>query len=306
MSNIELILEHIKNNRKIEESELTILFKKSIDIFYQEGTLLDLSSPISVCGDVHGQFYDVLNLFKIGGKPPQTKYLFLGDYVDRGRNSLETLVLLLVYKNMYPDRIYLLRGNHECRKINALYGFYQELVERYGHVGPWKLCNDVFDYLPLAAIIDDKYYCVHGGLSPYIKLVDEVAMFERIYEIPDDGPVADMCWSDPDEENRVCWCNNQRGAGKIFGKRPVEEFCQNNMLKCVIRAHQLQMNGYRYIFDDKLITVWSAPNYMYRSNNQAAIMSIGEGEPKFTKFKEVSSKISPQNLKPDVLSSYFE
>ena len=167
---LDAFIANVREHNPIEERQLICLFRMAQDVLFQEGTLLHLTSPITVCGDVHGQFYDVLHLFEVGGLPPETKYLFLGDYVDRGYYSLETFALLLAYKVRYQDRFYMLRGNHECRTVNTMYGFYEEIVQRYGHAGPWKLCNEVFDMLPMAALVDQKMYCVHGGLSPSIKL----------------------------------------------------------------------------------------------------------------------------------------
>ncbi|KAH0792890.1 Serine/threonine-protein phosphatase ppe1 [Histomonas meleagridis] len=272
---IDKLISNLKNHQPFEEKDFVELCKKATEIFFQEGTLLSINTPITICGDVHGQFYDVLRLFEIGGDPPETKYLFLGDYVDRGYYSVETFALLLSYKVKYPDRFYMLRGNHECRQVNTLYGFYEESLFHFGHVGPWKMCNELFDMLPIAALIDNQIFCVHGGLSPSIKLVDQVALFERRQEIPTNGPISDMCWSDPDDIDG--WGTNLRGAGYLFGVRPTKEFCHNNRLKFIARAHQLQMEGYQWHFrDNQLVTVWSAPNYMYRSGNKASIMAIDE------------------------------
>lgn len=133
-----------------------------------------VDAPVTICGDIHGQFYDLLELFKHGGECPHVNYLFLGDFVDRGFNSVETFLLLLAYKVRYPDRITLIRGNHECRQITQVYGFYDECLRKYASLNVWRYCTDVFDYLSLAAIIEEKVFCVHGGLSPTIKTIDDV------------------------------------------------------------------------------------------------------------------------------------
>ena len=301
---LDKLIEDIKKCNGISEHDLIALFHMSEDIFFQEGTLLILSAPISICGDVHGQFHDVLKLFEIGGQPSETKYLFLGDYVDRGLHSVETLALLLAYKIKYPDRFFLLRGNHESRKVNTLYGFYEEIVQRFGHAGPWKLCNEIFDLLPLAALVDDKLYCVHGGLSPQVKLVDQVVLFERRKEIPEKiCAVSDICWSDPQEDMEE-WGPNPRGAGHLFGRRPVKEFCFNNNLQCIVRAHQLINDGYQWLFDNKLVTVWSAPNYMYRNNNLASIMEVKSDLT--SSFKVFEAVTDNSNFVPeDRIPSYF-
>ena len=143
----------------------------------EESNVQPVSSPVTVCGDVHGQFDDLLELFRTGGEVPHTKYIFMGDFVDRGHNSVETFELLLCLKAKYPDSITLLRGNHESRQITQVYGFYEECVRKYGNPNPWKYCTEVMDYLNLCAVIDGKVFCVHGGLSPDIRTIDQVSLF---------------------------------------------------------------------------------------------------------------------------------
>ena len=133
-----------------------------------------VDAPVTICGDIHGQFYDLMELFRIGGGCPQVNYLFLGDFVDRGYNSIETILFLMCLKVRYPDRITLLRGNHECRQITQVYGFYDECLKKYGSINVWRYCTDVFDYMSLAVVIEGSIFCVHGGLSPGINNIDDV------------------------------------------------------------------------------------------------------------------------------------
>lgn len=196
-----------------------------------------MSSPVTLCGDIHGQFYDLLELFEIGGQIPYTNYVFIGDYVDRGYNSVETIELLLLYKIKYPSHITLLRGNHESRQVTMVYGFMDEINQKYGNQNPWRLFMDVFDLFPIAALIDEKILCIHGGLSPLIRTVDKIRSIQRNMEIPHEGPFCDLMWSDPD--NVDSWVISYRGAGWLFGQKVVNEFNRINGLDLIVRAHQL-------------------------------------------------------------------
>ena len=229
---------------------------------------------IQICGDIHGQFYDLVELFKVGGECPDKNYLFLGDFVDRGYYSVETFLLLLALKVRYPDRITLIRGNHESRQITQVYGFYDECLRKYGSVNVWRYCTEIFDYLSLSAIIEDKIFTVHGGLSPSINTLDQIRVIDRKQEVPHDGAMCDLMWSDPEELEG--WGLSPRGAGYLFGGDIVAMFNQRNDLNLIARAHQLVMEGHRSMFNDSLVTVWSAPNYCYRCGNVASILELDE------------------------------
>lgn len=298
-------IDAIRNGKRLEEEQITCLFSQLSDVLYQEGTVHPLSLPITICGDIHGQLYDLFELFRVSGGIENNKYLFLGDYVDRGYFSLETFCYLAALKIRYPGRVYLLRGNHECRQVNQMYGFYDECVNYYGHAGVWRMCNEVFDLLPIGAVVSNKIFCIHGGLSPEIKLIEQIPLIERQDELPSSGPLADLTWSDPDE-NIEEWNVNSRGAGWLFGKQPTHEFCYNNKLDLICRAHQLAMKGFQYFFnEDQLVTVWSAPNYMYRSGNLASVLKIDENyQREFVIFQAVpdDQRVVPQELNT---SHYF-
>jgi serine/threonine-protein phosphatase 6 catalytic subunit len=206
----------------------------------------------------------------------------MGDFVDRGYYSLETITQLLLFKAKYPDKITLLRGNHESRQITQVYGFYDECMNKYGNANPWKTCCKLFDYLTIAAIVDDCILCVHGGLSPEIKTLDQIRLIERNQEIPNKGAFCDLVWSDPEEIDS--WAISPRGAGWLFGAKVVSQFSEINNLKLICRAHQLVQEGYKYWFDEKLVTVWSAPNYCYRCGNVASILSINNSESREAKI----------------------
>lgn len=181
-----------------------------------------------------------MELFKIGGKAPDTNYLFMGDYVDRGYYSVETVTLLVTLKVRYPTRIYLTRGNHESRQITQVYGFYDECMRKYGNSNVWKFFTDLFDFLPLTALVDNQIFCLHGGLSPSIETLDNIRMLDRFQEVPHEGPMCDLLWSDP--EDRYGWGISPRGAGYIFGHDISEQFNHTNRLTMIARAHQLIMN----------------------------------------------------------------
>ncbi|KAH8816445.1 Metallo-dependent phosphatase-like protein [Xylogone sp. PMI_703] len=342
----------------------------------EESNIQPVRTPVTICGDIHGQFYDLLELFRVaGGMPgetdvqsPATKttvitsddieppteitdpklkkkirssgdsgiesgiestdddeeehrgrtrttggssrgasssgdsgigvnqvsngggnqnFIFLGDFVDRGYFSLETFTLLMCLKAMYPDKITLVRGNHESRQITQVYGFYEECQQKYGNASVWKSCCQVFDFLVLAAIVDGEVLCVHGGLSPEIRTVDQIRVVARAQEIPHEGAFCDLVWSDPEDVDT--WAVSPRGAGWLFGDKVASEFNHVNGLKLIARAHQLVNEGYKYHFSQKsVVTVWSAPNYCYRCGNVASIMNVGEDlDAKFNIFQAV-------------------
>jgi len=215
-----------------------------------------------------------MELFRIGGKCPDTNYLFMGDYVDRGYYSVETVTLLVAMKVRYKDRVTILRGNHESRQITQVYGFYDECLRKYGNANVWKFFTDLFDYLPLTALIETQIFCLHGGLSPSIDSLDHIRSLDRLQEVPHEGPMCDLLWSDPDD--RCGWGISPRGAGYTFGQDISEQFNHQNGLTLVARAHQLVMEGYNWCHDQNVVTIFSAPNYCYRCGNQAAIMEIDE------------------------------
>ena len=276
----------------LKEEEIKYLIDKSMIIFKEQKMLIELEAPLRVCGDIHGQFYDLIELFKHGGEIPETNYLFLGDFVDRGYNSVETFLLLLCLKVRYPQRVALLRGNHESRQITQVYGFYDECLRKYGSSNVWKYCTDIFDMLTLAAVVDNKVFCVHGGLSPQITTISDIKNINRFQEIPHDGPMCDYLWSDPEEIED--WEPNPRGAGVIFGAKLVDKFLKANNIDYIVRAHQLIMEGYKLHFGNKLITIWSAPNYCYRCNNVAAILQLDEN----LKSSYITFNAAPEDYKP--------
>jgi len=290
-SDLDRQIEQLWRCEAITESEVKTLCAKAREILVEESNVQRVDSPVTVCGDIHGQFYDLKELFKVGGDVPDTNYLFMGDFVDRGFYSVETFLLLLALKVRYPDRITLIRGNHESRQITQVYGFYDECLRKYGSITVWRYCTEIFDYLSLSAIVDGKVFCVHGGLSPSIQTLDQIRTIDRKQEVPHDGPMCDLLWSDPEEIEG--WGVSPRGAGYLFGSDVVAQFNQSNNIDMICRAHQLSMGGYKWHFKETVLTVWSAPNYCYRCGNVAAILELDEHlQREFTVFEA-----SPQELR---------
>ncbi len=270
----------------LSENEIKFLISKSKEIFMNQPTFLELESPISVCGDTHGQYPDLLKLFEAGGFPPEANYLFLGDYVDRGKYSLETICLLLAYKIKYDENFFLLRGNHECASINRIYGFYDECKKRY-NLKIWKAFIDVFNCLPIAASIDDKILLMHGGLSPELKSVEQLKKIMRPTDVPEEGLLCDLLWSDPDM-NCDGWGPNDRGVSVVFNENVLKKFLEKNDLDLICRAHQVVEEGYEFFGDRELVTVFSAPNYCGEFDNAGAMMVIDENL--MCSFKVIKSK----------------
>ncbi|KAH6631780.1 Metallo-dependent phosphatase-like protein [Chaetomium tenue] len=383
MSDLDRAIAQLRACRPIPEAEVRELCHKARELLIEEGNVVTVNAPVTICGDIHGQFHDLMELFRVGGDVPDTNYLFMGDFVDRGFYSLETFLLLLCLKVRYPDRMTLIRGNHESRQITTVYGFYDECLRKYGSANVWRYCCDVFDYLALGAIVlgasntlpgepqsspagdqveievhnsdgqiisrflrqkdvsrgrinstttttisndpnghsltngisssssdpdttltktpsptraltgppgssatstsggslgnpAGAVLCVHGGLSPLIDRVDKIRLLDRKQEVPHEGAMCDLLWSDPDEIDG--WGLSPRGAGFLFGADIVKMFNYRNDLSLIARAHQLVMEGFKEMFDASIVTVWSAPNYCYRCGNVAALLELSEDE----------------------------
>ncbi|KAL3900637.1 MAG: hypothetical protein SGCHY_001200 [Lobulomycetales sp.] len=259
-------LDSLYRRELLPETSVRELCAKAKEILVDEPNIAQVQAPVCVVGDIHGQFYDLIEIFRIAGYPPDTNFIFLGDYVDRGYYSVETITLLIALKVRYPSRISLVRGNHETRSVTQTYGFFTECMRKYGNSNVWSYFTDLFDYLVLAVLINNDILCLHGGLSPSIHFLDQIRVIDRFKEIPHEGPMADMVWSDPQTaESQLDFAVSPRGAGYLFGSNVVKKFLQMNGLNHLCRAHQLCMDGYQVLFDDKLSTVWSAPNYWYVS-----------------------------------------
>ena len=176
--------------KPLTEEEVQVLCDKAREVLIEESNVQPVASPVIICGDIHGQFHDLIELFRIGGQCPDTNYLFMGDYVDRGYYSVETVTLLITLKVRFRDRIYILRGNHESRQITQVYGFYDECLRKYGNANVWRILTDLFDYMPLTALVDSQIFCLHGGLSPSIDSLDQIQQLDRVQARPMRPPPA--------------------------------------------------------------------------------------------------------------------
>ena len=246
-----------------------------------DASCVRVQAPVKVFGDLHGQFDDLLRFFDeygtpepYGGDVGYVSYLFLGDYVDRGKNGLECIILLLAYKVKYPENFFLLRGNHECASINRIYGFYDECKRRFS-VKLWKTFTDCFNCLPVAAVVDEKILCMHGGVSRDRKQLSQIARLERPTDVPDQGLLCDLLWSDPDKDVSG-WGENDRGVSYTFGADVVGKFLQKHDYDLIVRAHQVVEDGYEFFADRQLVTIFSAPNYCGEFDNAGAMMAVDD------------------------------
>ncbi|KAF9945038.1 serine/threonine protein phosphatase Pzh1, partial [Mortierella alpina] len=264
----------VAKNICLRNNEIVYICQAAREVFLSQPTLIELNAPVKIVGDIHGQYTDLLRMFEMCGFPPSANFLFLGDYVDRGKQSLETILLLFCYKIKYPENFFLLRGNHECANVTKVYGFYDE-CKRRASVKMWKAFVDVFNCLPLAGIVANKIFCVHGGLSPSLGTMDDIRALRRPTDVPDYGLLNDLLWSDP-SDTAVDWEDNERGVSYCFGRSIIQKFLNKHDFDLVCRAHMVVEDGYEFFNDRTLVTVFSAPNYCGEFDNFGAVMSVSE------------------------------
>jgi len=269
---------------------------KTYQLFSNEPNLLEIKGPLYIFGDIHGQYCDLLRFIEIIGLPPKSKFLFLGDYVDRGDNSIEVVSLLFSLKIKYPKQVYLLRGNHECSSINDMYGFKDECIERYKERGEyvWSEINKTLRMLPVSALVDKKIFCTHAGISPQLETLSQINKLNRNVEIPEKGILCDLTWSDP-KKQRNKWADNDRGVSYTFNETAVDDFIKKMNIDLIVRAHQVVDEGHQFFNGQKLVTVFSAPNYCGQVGNQASVMKIKSNlECSFITLKPVNKKKKKQ------------
>mmetsp|Transcript_37096 Transcript_37096/g.56918 ORF Transcript_37096/g.56918 Transcript_37096/m.56918 type:complete len:300 (+) Transcript_37096:198-1097(+) len=238
---------------QLKLATIQTIIRKALATVQSQPMLLQLEAPLTVGSDIHGQYFDLLRFMNNADIPPKTNYLFLGDYVDRGKQSIETLCLLLAFKIKYPNKVFLLRGNHECQNINKIYGFWDECKRRY-NARLWKQFINLFNHLPVAAVVGNRVLCMHGGLSPDLKNLNQIAKLNRPSEVPDAGILCDLLWSDPAADNSPFtlnvvpkrWGENDRGVSYVFGEKVVKDFQEKHDLDLIVRGHQVMENGYEF------------------------------------------------------------
>lgn len=265
------------------ERDMTELCHRTVELLAsKKDPLLEIPYPVMVIGDIHGSIEDLMRIFRIFKPPPATRYLFLGDYVDRGDNSIEVMTILMALFCKYPDRVFLLRGNHEFSHINKIYGFHDEIIEAYRKATLWVLFQRVFSYLPLAAVLNEETFCVHGGLSPYLKTVQTIRTIKLPVTNYEGAPlISDLVWSDPSDQYDE-YASNTRGSGTRFGKKAVATFLAENNLKFLVRGHQCTTTGVHAFAGTLGMTVFSCSDYCRLLDNRSgAIQFRTDGEVRF-------------------------
>ncbi|PWZ00884.1 putative calcineurin catalytic subunit [Testicularia cyperi] len=280
---IAFLKNHFYREGRLTDEQARYILTTATEILRQEPNLLEVDAPITVCGDIHGQYYDLMKLFEVGGNPADTRYLFLGDYVDRGYFSIECVLYLWALKIWYPDTLFLLRGNHECRHLTDYFTFKLECKHKYSEE-IYDLCMESFCTLPLAAVMNKQFLCIHGGLSPELQTLDDLRSINRFREPPTHGLMCDILWADPLEDfgsektNESFIHNHVRGCSYFFTYNAACQFLERNQLLSIIRAHEAQDAGYRMYRKTKttgfpsVMTIFSAPNYLDVYNNKAAVL----------------------------------
>eukprot|EP01084_Bolivina_argentea_P236022 396984_1 len=297
---LEVLGEHLNREGRLSLDDAFYLIRSCSELYKKESNLLRLRDPITVCGDIHGQFFDLLRLMEAGGDPADTQYLFLGDYVDRGCFSTECVFFLCAHKITFTDTFFQIRGNHECRHLTSFFNFKDECLYKY-NLELYDAIMAMFDHLPISATINGKFLCCHGGLSPDISTLHDIEELDRFQEVPREGPFCDLLWADPVDDEKECdaddyddpdsmdaepttWFayNETRQCSYVFGIDAVTTFLKKNNLTAIIRAHEAQFDGYKMQMINeqtqipRVITIFSAPNYCDVYKNKGACLKFDD------------------------------
>ena len=261
----------------VDSDLLMELFNRTQTLFMHEPTLMELRSPCVVVGDIHGQILDLIRILTTYGMPNRRKYVFLGDIVDRGEYSVETLIIVLLLKALWPDNVYVIRGNHEFEFLSSQCGFMTQIVDFYQDFGLYQAACNVFQYIPLAARIDKVMLCVHGGIGPELTDLHKIQRIMRPVCDFGDEVLDSLVWSDPSKTAEM-FEPSARGTGYFFGQKACEDFLEKSQLKMIIRGHECVESGCQVHFDGKLVTVFSASNYCGLVNNKGGVLEIEAAE----------------------------
>lgn len=279
------LIHTLKQNKNVNELPIPLeaidwVLKQARSLFLSEKMLIRTITPIKIVGDIHGQFPDLNRIFERLGTPSASnRYLFLGDYVDRGKQSLETILTLFCYKIMYRHDVILLRGNHETADVSYEYGFYDE-CKRRDSIKLWKKFIDVFNTLSIAATVGIEKnvplaFCAHGGISDKMNNLNSIEALRKPCDVPDEGIICDLLWSDPTNEIET-FRESERGVSFEFGNKALNEFMRKIGVDILIRGHQVVEDGYEFYGNRKLVTVFSAPRYGGEFDNAAGVMLINK------------------------------
>lgn len=279
---------HLESEGRLSKPDIFLLIRQATDTLRREPNVIELKEPINIIGDIHGQFYDLLKIFELDQDFKNSKYLFLGDYVDRGSFSLECVLLLFALKLNFKENIFLLRGNHETRQMTSHFNFRNECFHKYD-LEVYDIIMESFDALPIAGIVNNKFLSVHGGLSPELNTIQDLYKINRFSEPPKHGIFCDILWSDPttDEDGKTSekFEGNQiRGCAFVFGLPALNAFLRKSGLIALLRGHEVQKEGYkmhRWHGENEfpsVITIFSAPNYCDVYNNKAAVLRFEDNQ----------------------------
>jgi len=272
--NLDNIIQDLLSSKLPSEETLTSVLGKAKAIIEKEANVLQLKGAFRVVGNINGHFHDLLDIIKLLGQPSESNnYLFLGDLVNRGNHSIESIALAASYKLKYPQNVFILRGKFENEALCPEYGLVKELEKKFPKMQPQHF-YDLFNVLPLAAVVNESIFCVHGGLSESVKSIEDIQKLDRKMATPKEGPMMDLTWSDPSGDEHVAWKPSTRGVSQIFGVKPVEEFLNHNKLKLIVRSNQFMHSGFGMHNEQKVLTIFSAPNYCYKSANHGAVLTI--------------------------------
>ena len=293
-----VLQEHLMQEGKLDKNDILQIIELFKTIVKSESNIVKMADPVVVVGDIHGQFYDLVKILEKGGDPQKNRYIFLGDYVDRGAFSIECVLLLMAIKINFKHNIVMLRGNHECRQLTSFFNFKQECEVKYD-LEIYDRIMEAFDALPIACVLNERFLALHGGISPEVECMSNIMNIDRFKEPPKDGPLCDFLWADPcDKDNeaiKIDWIPNKtRGCSFIFGAKAATPFLNKNNYLSIIRGHEAQLEGFKMskwnpkVEFPSVITVFSAPNYCDVYHNKGA----------FIKFVNNSINIQQYNFAP--------